>query len=165
MIKKVISIASIGFCVLLTSFYSLAEDNRTPPEANSSIVKIEDPWIAEAPPKATVLAGYLQIKNLTTKEFTLNGATSTDFDKIEIHETVEKDGQVSMIPHPTLPIPVEKTVSFQPGGFHLMLIGAKKSLKAGDKVEITLNFQDDVKQTVTMEVKKRDATEHANHHQ
>ncbi len=37
-------------------------------------------------------------------------------------------------------IPAGKSVQLKPGGYHIMLIGLKKPLKVGDKVELNLKF-------------------------
>jgi hypothetical protein len=133
----------------------------------SPTVKISGAWIAEAPPTATVLAGYMQLENASDQVVILKGAESQDFKGIEIHETVVNADKVSMVAHETLSVPAGETVSFAPGGFHLMLIGAKKPLKDGDTVEVVLHFQAGVSQTVKMEVKKRsmdNADDHSQHH-
>ena len=41
-----------------------------------------------------------------------------------------------------LPIEPGKTVKLAPGGYHLMLMDLKTPLKQGDKVPLTLEFED-----------------------
>ena len=40
-----------------------------------------------------------------------------------------------------LAIPADGSVSLKPGGYHVMLIDLKKPLKAGETVQLTLNFE------------------------
>ncbi len=52
-----------------------------------------------------------------------------------------KDGVMTMRPIAKgVAIAPGKSVSFAPGGFHLMLMGLKAPLKQGDKVPLTLTF-------------------------
>ena len=39
-----------------------------------------------------------------------------------------------------LPLPAGASVTFAPGGYHLMFVGLTKPLKAGDTVPATLTF-------------------------
>lgn len=145
-------------CALVTS--GIAQENKL-----LTVVKVTKAWIAEAPPTATVLAGYMTLENVSNQKVVLTAVSSQDFEKVEIHETVIKEDKVSMVAHETLIIPVKETIILKPGGFHLMLIGAKRPLKVGDKAEIALKFQDDSVQLVDMAVKKRSAeAEHQHHH-
>lgn len=167
MIQKLISTTFLS--ILLIPVLSFAEEVVVPVAENnvSPTVKITNAWIAEAPPTTSVLAGYMQLENTSARDIVLIGMVSQDFERVDIHETVIKGDKVSMVAHETLSIPAGKTVSLEPGGFHLMLIEAKKPLKAGDTVEIVLHFQENVTQPVKMEVKKRpteDAVDHEHHH-
>ena len=51
-----------------------------------------------------------------------------------------------------LALKADETVSFEPGGYHIMLLGLAAPLAVGDEVELTLDFAkaDDV--TITVEV-------------
>lgn len=59
-----------------------------------------------------------------------------------IHETVTKDGMVSMRPVAALDIPAGKTVECKPGGCHIMLMGLKQSLDPGSKFTLSVNLDD-----------------------
>jgi copper(I)-binding protein len=41
-----------------------------------------------------------------------------------------------------LDLPAGQAVKLAPGGYHLMLMGLKQPLKDGDKVPLTLEFED-----------------------
>lgn len=126
---------------------------------------VTDAWIREAPPNATMLAGYFTIMNVSGKNKELVGATSDKFGKIELHKTVQEGGVAKMIAQPSVEVAKQSTVVFKPGGLHLMLMKPKAQLKAGDKVDITLKFSkgDDLK--ITAEVRKGNAMgEHQHEH-
>jgi periplasmic copper chaperone A len=117
-------------------------------------VKIEGPWIREAPPHAAVLAGYLTIDNPSAKMVKLVHATSPAFGKIEMHRSVMKNGMMHMIKQASIRVPAKGKVKLAPDGYHLMLMKPKRELKAGDKVSMTLKFSNGVKTTINVPVKK-----------
>ena len=41
----------------------------------------------------------------------------------------------------TLELPAQSTIQFQPGGYHLMLIGVNRNLNPGDKISLNLQFE------------------------
>ncbi len=54
---------------------------------------------------------------------------------------VDANNVMSMHPQATVDIPAGGTVEFKPGGLHVMLIGLKQDLKAGDTYTLTLQFR------------------------
>ena len=103
-------------------------------------IKVNDAWVRAAPPGATVLAAYLTIHNKSAGEQVLSGVSSSQFKSVEIHRTEIKDGVASMSAEPRITIPAQGTVTFAPNGYHLMLIGPRESLRVGDHVELSLQF-------------------------
>lgn len=119
--------------------------------------EVEKPWIREAPPGMNMLAGYMRLENEKKAALNLVGATSPDFESIEMHHTVFKDGIASMIHQQSVRIPAYSTVKFEPNGLHLMLINPRRELKVGDKVKITLRFSNYRKVKVIFPVRKGEA--------
>jgi len=67
-----------------------------------------------------------------------------------------------------LTIPPRASVALKPGGLHLMLMDAKKPLKIGDQVPMTLTFQSGEKIEVTAVVRSgqmegMEGHQHMNH--
>lgn len=128
---------------------------------------IHDAWVREAPPNAKMLAGYFDIMNHSDKDTALVSATSDSFEKIELHKTEMDAGVAKMKKQDSVNIAAGKTVKFEPGGLHLMLINPKQAIKAGNKVELTLSFSNGDSMKVTAEVKKAQAQQqggHEHHH-
>lgn len=119
-----------------------------------AVITVEEPWIREAPPNASAMAGYMRIVNNTDQDNALVAASSNAFKVIEFHRSVEKDGIYRMIRHKKLDIPQKQTLELKPGDYHLMLIVPKKPLQEGDNVLVELNFADQSKVIVEMPVKK-----------
>jgi len=109
------------------------------------------------------LAGYMVIENHTNKVQELITVTSSAFQKIEIHKTVQKDGMASMEGQNKLPIPAEGKVVLKPGGTHLMLINPTKRLTAGDSVSFVLKFASGSKSIISAPVKKAGLMNHDHH--
>ena len=105
-------------------------------------VTIEDAWVRAAPPGAQMTAGYLTLHNATDQTVRLVGVESPQFASIEVHESMVHDGMAHMAPVEAIEIPANGEVSLAPGGLHLMLMGATQSFKEGDKVILTLDFED-----------------------
>ncbi len=132
---------------LLTYFFSLSV------QADQTLVA-ENIWIREAPPTVKVLAAYMTLKNLTDQDITLICAESPAFEDVMFHRTEINDGMAKMRHADKIVIPAHSSFDFAPGGFHLMLMGRRITLKEGDNVDLTLIFEQKENQEVTAIVKK-----------
>lgn len=86
-------------------------------------------------------AAYVTIANRGSQDDALVGASSSASASVELHEMTMSGGMMRMRAIPRVAIPAGATVSFSPGGNHLMLIGLKAPLKAGSKISLTLEFE------------------------
>ncbi len=117
-------------------------------------IMVSDAWVREAPPNATVLAGFMVIKNHSGKKRSLVKVSSSGFGKAELHRTVHKDGMAKMMHQKIIDIPAKGSVAFKPGDYHIMLMKPKKNYKAGDHIKIKLGFSDGSEMTVKYTVRK-----------
>ena len=115
---------------------------------------VHEAWAREAPPNVKMLAGYFTIMNFSGKDKEIVGASSDQFEKVELHKSMQEGGMAKMVAQKSVMVPKQGTVSFKPGGLHLMLINPKKPLKAGDKVNITLKFAKGADLKMNADVKK-----------
>ena len=105
-------------------------------------LEIDHPWSRETPPGAQVAGGYLAIANHGDDADRLVSVTSAISDKTEIHEMAVNDGVMTMRPIAGgLEIPAGGEVALAPGGYHLMFIGLKDRVKAGERFLATLTFE------------------------
>lgn len=111
-------------------------------------IEAKDAWVQAAPPGVKVLAAYLEIKNNGKQQQILTGISSTAFGKIEIHRSVIHGNMAHMEHLKELVISPDASTVLQPGGTHLMLMDAKKALKIGDQIPMTLTFDKGAKITV-----------------
>jgi len=121
--------------------------------ADSTMV-VHDAWIREAPPNATVLAGYMIIENPSDRDRALTSVSATVFDGVMIHLSEQKDGMAHMIHQQQVTIPANSKVEFAPGGHHLMLMKPRRPLRDGDQVAINLVFDNKSKLSVIFKVRK-----------
>ncbi|MGM0477275.1 MAG: copper chaperone PCu(A)C [Pseudomonadota bacterium] len=116
--------------------------------------EIKGQWVREAPPSASMLAGFGRLHNADSEERALVDASSSAFADIELHETVEEDGVMRMIEQEAITVPAEGMRELKPGSYHLMLMRPHESLEAGDEVTITLTFDDGSEREVVFPVRR-----------
>jgi len=107
----------------------------------SPAVAVSHPWIRFVPGESP-MAGYFELLNQGDEPLVLTGASSQDFGGVMIHQSAIEHGQASM--HHVdggLSVPAHGSLRFAPGGYHLMLMGRQRALKAGDKVTLHLEFR------------------------
>lgn len=113
-----------------------------PPFVKFGTLVIEAPFARATPPGATVGAAYLKIRNTSLAPEHLDSATISIADRVEFHDMSEKDGVMTMRQlEGGLDIPPSGVVELKPGGMHMMLMGLKEPLKAGDTVTAKLAFR------------------------
>jgi hypothetical protein len=82
------------------------------------------------------------------------GASSSGFESVMLHRSVVKDGMASMRHAAEIELTPNASLSFAPGGYHLMLMSPKRTLRVGDSVVINLEFRGGLALPVTFEVRK-----------
>ncbi|NLG60134.1 MAG: copper chaperone PCu(A)C [Gammaproteobacteria bacterium] len=117
-------------------------------------VTVRDPWLRQPPPSAGVSAGYLLIENPGAYADRLLAVETDAAERVEIHEMDEVDGLMRMREiEGGLEIPAGGEVALQPGGYHLMLMGAGEGVVAGRHVDAVLVFERAGRVGVTFEVR------------
>jgi len=107
--------------------------------AGSPAIKVSNARIRMLPGDLP-LAGYFDLHNSGSKTVSLTGASSPDFGGVMMHMSMHKHGEASMTMVDKIDIKPGKSVSFTPGGYHLMLMHRKQQLTVGDEVSIKLEF-------------------------
>jgi copper(I)-binding protein len=94
--------------------------------------------------------GYLVLTNTGDTPAVLTGAASPACGMLMLHKSQDSSGMAMMMDVPNVAVPPHGSVTFAPGGYHLMCM--QPSMKVGGKVAVTLNFQDGSTLAVTMPV-------------
>jgi hypothetical protein len=118
-------------------------------------ITVSDAWARTSPMMERAGAAYMVLQNSGAAEDRLLSVESDVAKTIELHETKEMNGMMQMSPVPNIPVPAGGKTELKPGGLHVMLIDLNRELKAGDKVQLTLNFEKAGKVPVTAEVKEQ----------
>jgi hypothetical protein len=115
-------------------------------------ISVNEPW-ARPGSAGNVGAAYFTINNPTSQPDVLLSADADVAAQVEIHlSMIDEDGTMEMRPQENVPVPSGGSLSFEPGGFHIMLIDLQQDLQPGDTFEMTLTFQSAGERTVTVEV-------------
>lgn len=86
-------------------------------------------------------AGYLTIHNGRAEADALVGASCACAREVQLHLMTTRGGIMKMEKADALTIPAGGQLALKPGGAHLMILGVKAPLKAGQTVEISLSFR------------------------
>ena len=87
-------------------------------------------------------AAFVQIENKGSADDALLSAASAAAERVEIHHMSMEGDVMKMRAVDSIAIKAGEKVEMKPGqGYHLMLMGLKKPLKAGEKFPLTLNFR------------------------
>lgn len=131
---------------------------KTTPSADSSkqaAVTVSDAWIRASVSGQQATGGFMDLT--AAQAMTLVGFESPVAAQAELHEMAMDGDVMRMRAIDSLALPANQTVSLKPGGHHLMLMGLKKTLTAGQSVDLTLLLKSTdgkvVKHTVKVPVK------------
>jgi len=122
--------SAIALCSLLIS--------GTVAQAVAADVSVANGWlrfiIADRP-----TAGYFDLENGTDAVIKLVGASSPGCGQLMLHQSRNANGVETMAPVQRVE-PARSSVSFTPGGYHLMCMAPTARLSPGRSVPVTLKF-------------------------
>jgi copper(I)-binding protein len=120
----------------------------------SEAIVVQNPWIRSAPTNAPALAAFMYIYNDTNEDINLISADSDWYPNIEFHQTIEEGDVMKMVEQKSVPIPARGELQMKPGGWHMMLMNPHRVPILGEVVQITLQFDNGLYQTVMFKVKR-----------
>ena len=114
---------------------------------------ITQAWSRATPGGAKVAGGYLTIENKGASPDRLTGGAMDVAGRVEVHEMATTGGVMTMRPiDGGLTIAPGRTVTFGPGGYHLMFFDLKTQFRQGEKVAVTLQFEKAGKVDVSFDI-------------
>ena len=119
--------------------------------AAAGAVEVRAAWSRPAA-AGTTGAGFLTLANPTVKADALIGVESPDARAVEMHRSSMSGGMASMARVTRIEVPARGSVTLSPGGYHLMFLGLKRPLKAGETLPATLVFASGVKVKAELKV-------------
>ena len=97
---------------------------------------------------------FATIENHTDHDVTLVGGSAEIANMVEVHEVIMMDGKMKMqAKEGGILIKAGESVTLEPGGLHVMLMGLKEAILEGDEVTLTLDFDGYEDQTFTWPAK------------
>ena len=125
-------------------------------DAQPSSIKVEQTWSRAAPQGRTGVL-YMRIVGAGAPDRLMRVETPVAA-SAELHETIADHGVMKMRPLDGLAIAPGDTVTLQPGGKHIMLMGLNRPLREGDSFPVTLVFERAGAVTTTATVQKAGAS-------
>ena len=120
--------------------------------ANAGTVMVMDPWARATPGRAANGAAYFTVVNRGAAPDRLVGADSPAADRVELHTHIHDGGVMRMRKVEAVDLGPGGSVTFRPGGYHVMLMGLKRSLRQGETFPLNLRLEKSAAVTVTVKV-------------
>ena len=103
-------------------------------------IEIGHPYARTTVASQSTGGGYLKLVNGGVDDRLLS-VTSAVSAGVELHEMKMEGDVMRMRQVDAIALPAGKTIELKPGGYHLMFVGLKAPLKAGDKFPMKLTFE------------------------
>jgi periplasmic copper chaperone A len=133
------------------------------PASAGESLQAENAWVPWAPPGLKVHVAYMTIVNRGATDQIIVSAESTDYERIEFHRSVIKDGVSTMEAIGEVKVPANGRVEFAPTGLHLMLIGPRRPPALDGHVQIVLRLSSGEEVDVSAVIRRRDDAGHGAH--
>jgi copper(I)-binding protein len=127
MTKKAVALAALALTVLAAC-------------GDEPVAQVDDPWVRTTVAEQKTTGAYMSIT--AAHGGTLVGVTSPIASSVEVHEMKMEGDVMHMRALDTLALPPGKKVEFKPNAYHLMLLGLKHPVKAGDVIPLALTIKD-----------------------
>ncbi len=138
------AVAAVTACFSLGAFAAGAADS----------VSVVDPYVRLAPPGAQATGAFMVLKNAGDKDVKVVKADNSASKITQLHNHVNDNGVMKMRQVPAIDIKAKGEAVLQPGGLHVMMIDLKGPMAEGDKVAITLGFDDGSSKQIDATVRK-----------
>jgi len=123
--------------------------------AQTGSIEVTGAWARATPGKAETGAAYLTIQAADPDRLT---AISTPVaGKAELHEMTMQDGVMKMRSVAAIELPAGQAVVLKPGALHIMLVGLKQPLQAGESFPLALEFAKAGRREINVVVEKAGA--------
>ncbi len=129
-----------------------AAPQSEPVPVDAGAIMVEQAWARASPGNATSGAAYVTLIGAHQAD-ALVGLSTEIAAVSEVHESFVDNSVMKMRAVPRLPVPAGRTVMLAPGGYHVMMMGLKHPLVAGQSFPLTLRFEHAPPVTVTVLVR------------
>ena len=126
-------------------------------------ITIEGPHSIELPPVSENGAAYFSIMNHGNESDRLISAATPMAERAEFHTHEASGGMMKMRRVESVEVPAKQMTRFEPGGLHVMLLGLKQPLEAGQTFPLVLSFAGAGSVEVVVKVQLRAKQGHGGH--
>lgn len=98
--------------------------------------EVKEAWVRGTVAQQKATGAFMQITSRQGGK--LVSVASPVAGLVEIHQMKMDGNMMKMAAVPSVELPAGKAVEFKPGGYHVMLMDLKQTIKAGDTVPLTL---------------------------
>lgn len=126
-------------------------------------LQVSNAWARPAQQNGTG-AVYFLLQNHSASRDELIGVSSDAAQAAEMHESKMEGDVMRMGQITSLPIAGKAGIEFGPGGYHVMLVGLKQNLQAGDQIQVTLHFKNHDSLVVSVPVQEMPPEESTGNH-
>ena len=120
------------------TFFSVAVSGH---DYQQGDLHIDHPWARPLPAVSRNGAAFFVLKNTGQSEDRLLSAQSDKAARVEIHNHIHEDGLMKMRKVEDVVLAAGETVTFGPGGLHIMFMGLTSPLKEGESFDLQLQFE------------------------
>lgn len=114
-------------------------------------VEVMKPYARAAIIQQRNSAAFMGLKNNGADAAVVN-AQSPVAKIVELHTHINDKGVMRMRKIPQIKLPAQQSVTLQPGGLHIMLLGLNRDLKPGEEIDVTLDFSDGSSKSIKVPV-------------
>ena len=133
---------ALSFATLLPGAVPTYAHGHGAHHATAHGIAITQAWARETAQGQKDGGGFLTITNAASKPDRLVGASSGVAAQTQVHSMTMDHGIMRMRQVAGgLVIPAHGTLELKPGGYHIMLIGLRHPLRAGETVKLVLRFE------------------------
>lgn len=131
--------------------------------ASAQPVEVKEAWIRGTVAGQKASGAFMSLTSRSPAR--LVAAASPVAGVVEIHNMKMEGNVMKMFAVDGIDLPVNRTVKLAPGGYHVMLMDLKQTLKAGDRVPLKLTFElaGKKRETMELEVEVRPVTGESKH--
>lgn len=134
--------------------------------ASACGLQIKDGWARATVEGMNMSGAFMVIHNCNKTDDRLTGGSSPVAERVEVHTHINDNGVMRMREvEGGLTLPAGAHTELKPGSYHIMFMGLKRPLKAGETVPVTLTFKNAKPHTVQLPVQTAPKTSaHSHHH-
>jgi copper(I)-binding protein len=122
------------------------------PGPQADAIVLHDVWVKAADHGMT--AAFGRLSNTSPREVRIVSATTAVANRMELHEVVAGDGDMTMRPKDGgFVVPAQAEAELSPGGDHLMLMDLTAPLVPGTDIDVVVTFEDGSTLPITAQVR------------